>query len=36
MKNTKRIGFYFVLNVYWNAEISLKKHLKRNLESLSR
>ena len=34
MNNTKRIGFYFVLDVYWSAEISIKSYLKIHLESL--
>ena len=34
MKIMKRIGFYFVLDVYWSAEISIKSYLKIYLESL--
>ena len=34
MKKAKRIGFYFVLDVYWSAEISIKSYLKIHLESL--
>jgi len=34
MKKTKRIGFYFVLDVHWSAEISIKRYLKIYLESL--
>ena len=30
----RRIGFYFAPDVYWSVELSIKKHLKKDLVSL--